>query len=730
MTILLLLTSTLLSSYFHPWGVVNAQSFTIRNITLSIEPSTDVTRDTNVTLRCQALVSISGQAVLSREYTIYKDSNVVYTKTSSTPEDLLYLLPEARVFNTGKYKCTVKIESREMSSDVKKLTVTGLSKPVLHLNKGVVIEGEEVTARCTAPGETGSIFFYFFKDSKEFQDKHTSSNQAEIKLHFSSVGVHKIHCSYTVLVTPESFKSEDSNNVTVSVKELPITAVLEIGPQYKIYEGDQLDISCSISNLLHNSESFHLYLSQGDSLLSSGNKTTTLKHVMVAKAIDPGEFECKLEIGNIVKVATKILSVTELFSAPTITISPAEVFQREIMKITCRCERYASERLTKEDVTYTLDPPQSSLNPGGNGVFSGRALHFEFNYTCVAEAKGIKKHSEALTVRPKVYVSVPRISVDGRAVLGKPFKILCQSDIGSLPINYTLFKDYKPLSTTSIKLSSQQAIFTVTITKPEEINKFMCEAKNSHREGGLSKNLITAVIEPLSDPTVTVLPSLENLYEGGYLDLLCSIRGTPPVTFKWYREGREQPLSTTTSNQNYTKHNIPLLSKESSGRYYCEAFNHANNVRSDNVDIVVQLAQWKKGVIVGFCLLVVSVLVVLCVLCFRSKRVKADRVAVSVWSKRPSEDDADSDEESSVKSNEPDVEYTEVVHPGPVDPARVPFRKGTDTVYSELQKSPHGAADHHDYGSVEYADLNGEQPEINHYHPEVNNYQDLPVPVD
>lgn len=31
---------------------------------------------------------------------------------------------------------------------------------------------------------------------------------------------------------------------------------------------------------------------------------------------------------------------------------------------------------------------------------------------------------------------------------------------------------------------------------------------------------------------------------------------------------------------------------------------------------------------------------------------------------------AASDEESSMGSNEPDVEYTEVVHPRPVDPAR------------------------------------------------------------
>lgn len=92
---------------------------------MSIEPSTDVTRDANVTLRCKAVVSSSGQEVLSREYTIYKDDKPVYTKTSSTSEDLLYLLPEARVSNTGKYKCKINIAGTDSTSEAKKLTVTG-----------------------------------------------------------------------------------------------------------------------------------------------------------------------------------------------------------------------------------------------------------------------------------------------------------------------------------------------------------------------------------------------------------------------------------------------------------------------------------------------------------------------------------------------------------------------------------------------------------------------------
>ncbi|KAM7009978.1 platelet endothelial cell adhesion molecule isoform 5-T5 [Tautogolabrus adspersus] len=698
MGLLLLLTYSLLSCYLQAGGVVTAQPqilFTIRDITLSIEPSNDVTRDTNVTLRCQAMVSSSGEEALSREYTIFKDGKTVYTKTSSSSEDLVYPLPQARVSNSGKYKCKINIEGKQLTSSAQKLIVTGLSRPLLHLNNGVVSEGEELTAKCTAPGETGSIFFYFYEDSTEILERQVSSNQAEAKLRLSKVGIHKIHCDYTVLVTPDSFKSEGSNTITVSVKELSITPVLEIFPQYKIYEGDQLTISCSITNFRYKPENIQLFLSQGTKLLSIGE--SKVNHSMVALAKDPGEFECGLEMGTLVKAATKTVSVTELFSVPTLTMSPAEVFQKDDMTLTCRSESYASERLSKEDLTYTLDPPESPLTPKGTGVFSGRALLYDFNYTCVARAKGIVKHSKTMTVRPKVSVSIPKILVVGRAVLHQSFKILL----------------------------------------------------------------------PLTHPTLTVIPDVAEISEGDHLFLICGVDGTPPVTFNWYRVGNPQSLHSTTSNMNHSNYQVPFLSKEHADKYYCEAVNYANNVvRSDLVIIEVRMALWKKVLIGGFCLLAGAVLVVVLVLCFKSKRgkreaaselsvkpsspksddsltvtlthdtevfnadtVRVDKAAVSVWSKRPPES-AD-EEESSLESNEPDVEYTEVVHPQPADPERAPLRKGTDTVYSELQNSPHGAADHHDYqGSVEYAELNGEQPEINHHHPEVNNYQDLPEPVD
>lgn len=94
-------------------------------MSLSVEPGAEVTRGTNVTLRCKALVSSSGQVAVTREYTISKDGSTIYTKTSISSEDLLYPLPHSRFSNSGRYQCSVRIEDKRMSSQVQKLTVTG-----------------------------------------------------------------------------------------------------------------------------------------------------------------------------------------------------------------------------------------------------------------------------------------------------------------------------------------------------------------------------------------------------------------------------------------------------------------------------------------------------------------------------------------------------------------------------------------------------------------------------
>uniref|UniRef100_A0A3P8PDH4 Ig-like domain-containing protein n=1 Tax=Astatotilapia calliptera TaxID=8154 RepID=A0A3P8PDH4_ASTCA len=723
---------TLLSIYLYSATVVNTQQeFKIQSVELIIEPRNDVTAGTNVTLRCHATVSTSTGKGLIREYTILKNDKIVYTKTIGSSEDFVYQLHNARVFSTGLYQCKLDIQGDTKLSKAQRLNVQGLSQPVLHLNTNVVNEGEEVQATCIAPGEIGSFIFFFFDNDEQISRVEGLSNQAKTTFRLSGADIHKIHCSYKIRTAEDTFPSTKSNNVTVSVKELSITPELKIFPDSTIYEGDHLNISCSAKNVHSSSEGYKLFLSQGTKLLRTGNSTINHNMVAVPKASEALTFDCRVVVRNVEKYSEKKISVVELFSVPSLTMSPTEVFQGQIMTLTCNSDGFASQRINREDLEYTLYPSKNLPSSGKPGVFNVKALQNDFNYTCSAEAKGIKKDSKTLMIRPKVHVSALKISIEDKVILKKSFTILCQSN-GSLPINYTLFKDNVQVGTKVIREQNRQAVFMDVINEPGE-RQYRCEAKNSlhSNKTGSSQHLSVNVIVPLSQMTLAVIPSSLKISEGKELNFICSVNGTGPVTFKWYRTGSVVPLQTNTTTETYSNLEIKPVSKNDSDEYYCEASNGANKVRSENVNVQVFMAPWKKGLIVVACLLLLLLLVLLLVasmLNIKSKRVKVDRAEVSVWSKRKPE--TESDDEISEVSNEPNVEYTEVVHARSTDPARVPLRKGTDTVYSELQNSPNGAADPPDYGSVEYAELNREQFEISQYDPQVHSYQDLPEPVD
>ncbi|KAK0154225.1 Platelet endothelial cell adhesion molecule [Merluccius polli] len=620
----------------HAGAMVEAQThspvFVIRDVTLTVMPDQNLPRDTNVTLRCRASLSISGSQVLRREYSFYKENTVIYRKITSSSEDMMYLLPSVRVSSTGHYMCKIVIEGRERNSDLRKLTVTGLARPVLYLEKQKFSEGEDVTARCSAPGESGSINFHFYVDDKELQyvaqyGAPVTSNQVDAKLRIRDTGRHSVRCDYTVQIPSAFVKSDSSNSFTVTIEELSVKPILEISPGQKIFEGDQLSISCKLEGYYPNPDGISLVLNHGEQLLSTGQ--TEVNHSMAVFVQDSGELECRMEMGQAVKTANVTLSVIELFSVPRLSMSPAEVFQGDEMRLTCSSEVLVAERLNTDDITYALKPAGSLVAEREAGRFSGKALTNHFNYICTARARGIDKDSKALLVMPKVSVVKPKLSAKETVVLGRPFQIQCASDYGSLPINYTLLKTSNFVSVTTVSQPHQKALFNITIQHPLEISQYECKAENNRqKDGERSERLNASIIVPLSQATLTVVPSPGDISEGNKLILICGATGTLPITFKWYRSDISQPLIRKTVNAITADHQIADIGRNNSATYYCEALNQAQNlVRSQLVPIEVHLALWKKGVIAASCLLVLCVLVLLCVLRYKSRRGKKEVAA-------------------------------------------------------------------------------------------------------
>ena len=103
------------------------------------------------------------------------------------------------------------------------------------------------------------------------------------------------------------------------------------------------------------------------------------------------------------------------------------------------------------------------------------------------------------SIHSPVLVSKPEITAIGRVIVGKPFQVRCHSDRGSLPIEYTLWKKYSEVNSTTVQQPHHQAIFPVTVQHYSDMQDYKCEARNNPKiDTVVSNKLNTTVIgEPV-----------------------------------------------------------------------------------------------------------------------------------------------------------------------------------------------------------------------------------------
>ncbi|XP_030638260.1 platelet endothelial cell adhesion molecule [Chanos chanos] len=703
------------------------QTFTIEEVKLTIEPEGELKSGSSVTLNCTSKVSRTAGFIPNYEYSLHKNKNLL--KSGSD----VFTIPHARVSDSGSYHCSLRIGTVTKESASETLKISGLQTPVLIVEKTEVLEGDMVSISCEAKGETGPFVFVFLDGHRDIDSFETDNDQVQTKQPLTKPGIVTLSCRYTVKLRASTETSEISNKVNITVNELPITPLITVSPSSNVIEGDPLEVVCKVEGNLTGTQ-YDVDLVLGEEIRSTGKGQISFKKIVTAN--DSGVHKCRIRTDKVFKWTAASVTVQELFSQPVLTIQPPVVFEKERVNLSCSSSKYSRERITAKDIKYYIYRGDDLLTLGS---FNGRHTLLansstNGNYSCKAEAKNISKKSTAVTFKAKVLVSQPVIRM-GEVILGQPFQIFCRSEKGSLPIKYTLLKDNNDVSVSTVYGLSENASFTAIIHDQHEIYQFRCRAENNGSSIAESSRLNGTVIVPVKKASLTVITP--DVTEGQTMTLLCqaSNSSTTPLTFKWYRSSTRELLRTVTVNKLFGTHTIQEVSRENRDSYYCVALNKAGSVKSDPVMVEVRLARWKKGLIVASCLLLLAISILCGIVYYKSKRGKrataaelsvkpssrksdgsltvslahdtavynapkagVDGGGKSIWSEKPS--DSDSSEQSSTDTpSEADVEYTEVVHPQPVDPTRVPLRKGTDTVYSELQTSLHGAPERVSYVS-------------------------------
>ncbi|XP_042361482.1 platelet endothelial cell adhesion molecule isoform X2 [Plectropomus leopardus] len=723
----------LLYCLLHFWQCARGQSsYTIDGATLFVQPSSTVESGTPVTLRCQVRVSHDNIPDLKHTFQLTQDGVTVLSITT-TEDSVVYELNPARAADSGSYECRVTVKDKHKATLSQKLDVTGLQTPILYLNKTEPYQGEEFIATCSAQEEKGSLIFRFYQrfrngDIKKIKQPPPSGNSSDATLVLRETGDSFLFCDYEVNMLSGARRSNSSNEIQVIVKGLFISPIMNVLPSHEVFEGEIIEVVCKVVSPLKNIE---VFLTKDRRILNQAQ--VSLVHRFTVKEGDSGMLVCKAEWGNVQRETNKTITVKELFSKPRLTVKPTDIFEGDSFKLTCSITIHVPEKITNESVQFSIYRDKVKLTSSETYITVANPLK-NGNYTCKAQAATLLhsfvKESQTIVIKAKVPVSKPTLSVvGGTLVLGKRFQLLCQSNSGTLPIEYTLHGPNGLRERRVVSKLGEQAIFNCSaIRKTSDLNSFLCHAKNSQNRppmlGSGQQLQLSTIIEPVSLPKLTMLPYTGDVSEGQDVTLVCSVeKGSFPINFTWYHTKSQGALAFQTSMKKEASYSIKEVRREHQGEYYCVGTNAADEAKQSHpVMLGVKMAGWKKGLIavIIFCVLLLLALILIMafkkrLLLFKRKRTnelsvksagtKVERLSLtqaevneaanvtpgmmgkSVWSEHTS--GSESDDQNSVTAPEKLPEYTEVQF-RQADPDRAPVKQGTDTVYSEVRSSKQG----------------------------------------
>lgn len=101
-------------------------AFTINSINMVILPSHEVRNGENMSLQCNVDISTTSHVRLRHWVLFYKD-DVLLHNVSSTEMTESYIIPQARVYDSGTYKCTVILNNKVKTTPEYEVLVRGES---------------------------------------------------------------------------------------------------------------------------------------------------------------------------------------------------------------------------------------------------------------------------------------------------------------------------------------------------------------------------------------------------------------------------------------------------------------------------------------------------------------------------------------------------------------------------------------------------------------------------
>uniref|UniRef100_A0A2K5YNI5 Platelet endothelial cell adhesion molecule n=1 Tax=Mandrillus leucophaeus TaxID=9568 RepID=A0A2K5YNI5_MANLE len=454
-------------------------SFTINSVDMKSLPDWTVQNGKNLTLQCYADVSTTSHIKPQHQMLFYKD-DVLFYNISSMKSTESYFIPEARVYDSGTYKCTVIVNNKEKTTSEYQVLVRGVPSPRVTLDKKEAIQGGVVRVNCSVPEEKAPIHFTIEKlelnkkMAKQKREK-TSRDQNFVMLEFpieEQDSVLSFRCQARIIAGIHVQTSESTKSELVTVRESFSTPKFHISPTGMITEGAQLHIKCTIQ-VTHLAQEFPEIIIQKDkAIVAHSRHGNEAVYSVMAMVEHNGNYTCKVESSRISKVSSIIVNVTELFSKPELETSFTRLDQGERLNLSCSIPGAPPANFTIQKGDTIVSQTQNFTKIASKGD-SG-------TYICTAGIDKVVKKSNTVQIVVCAPVDEVQISILSNKVVesGEDIVLQCAVNEGSGPITYRFYREKEGKPFHQRTLNATQEFWTKPKASKEQEGEYYCTAFN------------------------------------------------------------------------------------------------------------------------------------------------------------------------------------------------------------------------------------------------------------
>ncbi|XP_075137839.1 Fc receptor-like protein 5 [Leptodactylus fuscus] len=537
--------------------------------TISVTPQPVITTD-KMSLTCQTSLPPPPRHNTQLRIAFYREGGIVQGFGVSDT----YEVYNVQLEDSGKYSCEVETtDGRVRKRSAETIIQIGeiFSHPIITVTNNVVTEGDPMALTCDTTlslyRATTRLEFAFYRDGWKVQDSSPSNKYEVQSAQLEDSGNYT--CNVKTMIS-STMKLSDGYNIRV--QELFSPPVLKVSPEL-VNDGDIITLICD-TNLTEPRWSTELqYVFYRDGERVQGFSSDNKYEVQFIPEEHSGTYTCEIQTPNSkIKKRSQDLHVQDLFSTPTISVTPQPVITTDKMALTCQTSLPPPPRHNTQLRIAFYREGGIVQGFGVSDTYEVYNVQLEDSgkYSCEVETTDgrVRKRSAETIIQIGEIFSHPIITLTNNVVTeGDPMTLTCD----------TTLSPYRP--TTRLEFSFYRDGWKVQDFSPS--NKYEVQSAQLEDSGNYTCHVRTSISstmkisdghniwvqELFSYPSINVM---DELFEGDPMALTCDTtlspyRPTTRLEFAFYRDGRKVQDSSPSN-----KYEVQSAQLEDSGNYTCQ----------------------------------------------------------------------------------------------------------------------------------------------------------------